>query len=385
MTPLDKGLYDKVSAAFAEQFGLVPDLVARAPGRVNLIGEHTDYNDGFVLPCAIGPSTMVAASKREDNSVHIVAVDFGNAVDEFDLTGAVERNAEQPWADYVRGMITALQNDGHALTGANIAIAGNLPKGAGLSSSASLEVAVGKAMLALANIEIDHTRLAQIAQIAECDFVGTKCGIMDQLISAQGKPKHALLIDCRSLELMDAPVPDDVAIMIVHSGVTRGLVDGHYNERRRQCEAAAEAMGVAALRDANLDMLAAAGLDAVTTARARHVITENQRTLDAAAALAKNDLTALGALMAQSHASMRDDFEITVPPIDELVALLQHAIGPVGGARMTGGGFGGACVAVMPAARVDSVRDAISAGYRTPEGAAPLIMVERPGPGVAIL
>jgi len=385
MTPLDKGLYDKVSAAFAEQFGLVPDLVARAPGRVNLIGEHTDYNDGFVLPCAIGPSTMVAASRRDDNAMHIVAVDFGNAVDEFDLTGAVERNAEQPWADYVRGMITALQNDGHVLTGANIAIAGNLPKGAGLSSSASLEVAVGKAMLALANIEIDHTRLAQIAQIAECDFVGTKCGIMDQLISAQGKPGHALLIDCRSLELMDAPVPDDVAIMIVHSGVTRGLVDGHYNERRRQCEAAADTMGVAALRDANLDMLAAAGLDAVTTARARHVITENQRTLDAAAALAKNDLTALGVLMAQSHASMRDDFEITVPAIDELVEMLQNAIGPVGGARMTGGGFGGACVAVMPAARVDSVRDAISAGYKTPEGASPLIMVERPGPGVAIL
>ncbi|MFN3451210.1 MAG: galactokinase [Sphingorhabdus sp.] len=385
MTPLDKGLYDKVSAAFAEQFGLAPDLVARAPGRVNLIGEHTDYNDGFVMPCAIGPSTMVAASKREDNKVHIVAVDFGNALDQFDLTGPVERNAEQPWADYVRGMIMALQNDGHALTGANIAIAGNLPKGAGLSSSASLEVAVGKAMLALASIYVDHTRLAQIAQIAECDFVGTKCGIMDQLISAQGKAGHALLIDCRSLELTDAPVPDDVAIMIVHSGVTRGLVDGHYNERRRQCEAAAEAIGVPALRDANLDMLAAAGLDAVTTARARHVITENQRTLDAAAALAKGDLTALGALMAQSHASMRDDFEITVPAIDELVALLQHAIGPVGGARMTGGGFGGACVAVMPAARVDSVRDAISAGYKTPEGAMPLIMVERPGPGVAIL
>lgn len=385
MTPLDKGLYDKVSAAFAEQFGLAPDLVARAPGRVNLIGEHTDYNDGFVMPCAIGPSTMVAASKREDNKVHIVAVDFANAVVQFDLTGPVERNAEQPWADYVRGMIMALQNDGHALTGANIAIAGNLPKGAGLSSSASLEVAVGKAMLALASIYIDHTRLAQIAQIAECDFVGTKCGIMDQLISAQGKAGHALLIDCRSLELTDAPVPYDVAIMIVHSGVTRGLVDGHYNERRRQCEAAAEAMGVSALRDANLDMLAAAGLDAVTTARARHVITENQRTLDAAAALAKGDLMALGALMAQSHGSMRDDFEITVPPIDELVALLQQAIGPVGGARMTGGGFGGACVAVMPAARVESVRDAISAGYKTPEGAAPLIMVERPGPGVAIL
>ena len=385
MTPLDKALYDTVTAAFAQRFGAAPDLVARAPGRVNLIGEHTDYNDGFVLPCAIGPSTMVAASRRDDNAVHVVAMDFDNAVDAFDLKHPIERNADQPWADYIRGMIMALQNAGHALTGANLAIAGNLPKGAGLSSSASLEVAVGKAMLALANIEIDHTRLAQIAQSAECDFVGTKCGIMDQLISAQGKAGHALLIDCRSLKLTDTPVPDDIAIMIVHSGVTRGLVDGHYNERRRQCEAAAEAMGVAALRDANLDMLAAAGLDTVTMSRARHVITENQRTLDAADALARDDLTTLGALMARSHASMRDDFEITVPAIDELVALLQRAIGPVGGARMTGGGFGGACVAVMPAARVDKVRAAISAEYKTPAGESPLIMVERPGPGVAIL
>jgi galactokinase len=282
-------------------------------------------------------------------------------------------------------MIFALQNAGYALSGAKIAIAGNLPKGAGLSSSASLAVAVGKANLALNGTDIDNSRLAQIAQKAECDFVGTQCGIMDQLISAQGKAGHALLIDCRSLQMTDARISDDVAIMIVHSGVTRGLVDGHYNARRRQCEAAAAAMGVKALRDANLDMLAAARLDAVTTARARHVITENQRTLDAADALAKSDLAALGMLMAQSHASMRDDFEITVPAMDDLVALLQNAIGNQGGARMTGGGFGGAAVAIMPIAHVADVQAAIQAQYVTPDGDAPLIMVERPGPGVAIL
>jgi galactokinase len=208
---------------------------------------------------------------------------------------------------------------------------------------------------------------------------------MDQLISAQGKAGHALLIDCRSLQMTDARISDDVAIMIVHSGVTRGLVDGHYNARRRQCEAAAAAMGVKALRDANLDMLAAARLDAVTTARARHVITENQRTLDAADALAKSDLAALGMLMAQSHASMRDDFEITVPAMDDLVALLQNAIGNQGGARMTGGGFGGAAVAIMPIAHVADVQAAIQAQYVTPDGHAPMIMIERPGPGVAIL
>ena len=262
MTPADAALHAHVTATFAAHFGSAPTLVARAPGRVNLIGEHTDYNDGFVLPCAIGPATMVAASKRADREVHVIAADFGGASDRFDL-GAI-LHSERGWANYVRGMIDALQKAGFALSGANLAIAGNLPKGAGLSSSASLEVAVGQAMLALAGTNIDRTRLAQIAQAAECDFVGTKCGIMDQLISAQGKAGHALLIDCRSLQLTDVPIPDQVAIMIVHSGVTRGLVDGHYNERRRQCESAAAAMDVAALRDADLAMLDAAKLDAVT-------------------------------------------------------------------------------------------------------------------------
>jgi galactokinase len=385
MNAQDQALYQRVTSTFAAQFGHAPDLVVRAPGRVNLIGEHTDYNDGFVLPCAIGPANMVAISKRDDDRVDVVAADFDNARDRFALTPPPERNLSQPWANYVRGMICALQNAGYALSGAKMAIAGNLPKGTGLSSSAALAVAVGKANLALNGTDIDNSRLAQIAQQAECDFVGTKCGIMDQLISAQGKAGHALLIDCRSLELTDAPISEDVAIMIVHSGVTRGLVDGHYNARRRQCEAAAAAMGVTALRDADLDMLAAAVLDAVTTARARHVITENQRTLDAADALAKSDLAAFGVLMAQSHTSMRDDFEITVPAIDDLVALLQNAIGNQGGARMTGGGFGGAAVAIMPRARVVDVRATIETTYKTPNGDAPLIMVERPGPGVAIL
>ena len=239
MNTRDQALLDRVTATFAEHYGHAPDLVVRAPGRVNLIGEHTDYNDGFVLPCAIGPANMVAISTGDDDTVEVVAADFDNARDMFSLQTPPERNLKQPWADYVRGMTLALQNAGHALSGAKMAIAGNLPQGAGLSSSAALAVAVGKAHLALNGIDIDNSRLAQIAQKAECDFVGTQCGIMDQLISAQGKAGHALLIDCRSLELTDAPLSDDVAIMIVHSGVTRGLVDGHYNARRRQCEAAA--------------------------------------------------------------------------------------------------------------------------------------------------
>ncbi len=383
MNPLDTALHDRVIASFSASFGDSPDLVVRAPGRVNLIGEHTDYNDGFVLPCAIGPSTMVAAGKRDDREVQIIAADFGDATDSFSLDAI--KQSDQGWANYVRGMVDALLQAGYSLNGANLAIAGNLPKGAGLSSSASLEVAVGQAMLALAGTDIDRTRLAQIAQAAECDFVGTKCGIMDQLISAQGTAGSALLIDCRTLGLTDAPIPDEVAIMIVHSGVTRGLVEGHYNERRRQCEAAAAAIGVAALRDADLAMLETAGLDPVTQARARHVIKENQRTLDAAAALARSDLQTLGELMVLSHASMRDDFEITVPAIDQLVAILQEAIGDEGGARMTGGGFGGACVAMLRSDRVDAVRRLVETRYATPDGGKPLIMVERPSSGVTTL
>ena len=383
MTPADSALRQRVTSAFAMHFGEQPSCVVRAPGRVNLIGEHTDYNDGFVLPCAIGPATMVAASPSCDGNTNVIAADFDGATDSFALDDITP--ATKGWANYVRGMVDALKKAGLPLIGANLAIAGNLPKGAGLSSSASLEVAVGQAILALTDTSIDLTHLAQIAQAAECDFVGTQCGIMDQLISARGKAGNALLIDCRSLALTDAPVPDDMAIMIVHSGVTRGLVEGHYNERRRQCEAAAKAMGVAALRDADMDLLNAAKLDHNTHARAHHVICENQRTLDATVALSNGDLVTLGDLMAQSHASMRDDFEITVPAIDELAALLQTAIGPHGGARMTGGGFGGACVAILAADQVNHVCAAVEQGYRTPDGNPALILIERPGPGVSIL
>ncbi|MGB5077655.1 MAG: galactokinase [Sphingorhabdus sp.] len=384
MNPPDVTLHDKVVAAYTTRFGTGPSIVVRAPGRVNLIGEHTDYNDGFVLPCAIGPATMVAASRRADRHVHVLAVDFGHALDCFDLDALIGRNASEPWADYVRGMVDTLMKAGYAIDGADLAIAGNLPQGAGLSSSASLEIAIGFALLSLAGIEPNLTSLAQLAQAAECNFVGTKCGIMDQLISARGKEGHALLIDCRSNDLTDVAIPDDIAIMIVHSGVSRGLVDGAYNERRSQCEAAAKAMGVKALRDADLVMLNAAALDATTYARARHVIGENQRTQDAARALANSDLQVLGKLMAESHSSMRDDFAITVPPIDSLVEILQSAIGNEGGARMTGGGFGGACVALLPSGRVRDVEAAVATRYKTPAGEAPLIMIERPGPGVGL-
>lgn len=379
-------LQTRVLAGFAEAFGGAPDGVVRAPGRVNLIGEHTDYNDGFVLPCAISVETRIAWRARPDDEVRVVACEFGDQRDGFSLAGPMSHAGG--WRDYVRGMIATLIADGHVLRGVELAIVGDIPRGAGLSSSASLEVAVGHAMLAAIGETVDAKRIAVQAQTAENVFVGMKCGVMDQLASAASVEGAALLLDCRSLETRAIPIPQDVAIVIIHSGVVRGLVDGHYNRRRAECEEAAAALGVARLRDADMTMLDAAPADAMSAQarrRAVHIIGENERVLKAANALAANDLTALGQLMTQSHAAMRDLFEITVPPIDELAAITSALIGEhaggQGGARMTGGGFGGAVVAILPNMAVDMVTSGVRRLYRTPSGCAPEIMITRAAAG----
>jgi len=367
----DSPLHERVLLAFAAQFHATPTLWAQAPGRVNLIGEHTDYNDGFVLPCAIDHHTLIAARPRADREVRVLACDALPAVDRFSLDAPIAPREDAPWADYVRGMVRALQDAGHALRGVELVIAGNVPQGAGLSSSASLEVAVGRLLQALCGLDgLTPTGLARLAQQAENEFVGCNCGIMDQLISARGQAGHALLIDCRSLQAQPVPLPPGLAVMIVHSRVRRGLVDSAYNQRRVQCEVAARHFGVAALRDLDLATLqaGAAGLDPLALRRARHVVSENLRTQQAAQALAENDLARLGQLMVASHASMRDDFEITTPAIDRLVEILQAAIGEQGGARMTGGGFGGCVVALLPESRVAAARAAVASEYRSPEG-----------------
>ena len=380
-------LRSRIQAVFREAFGGAPDLVARAPGRVNLMGDHTDYNDGFVLPVAIGVETMVAARKREDRQVTVVAADVGNARSTFALDAPIAHAPDQPWSNYVRGVLATMQADGLELTGADMVVAGTIPQGSGLSSSASMEVAVATAFAALAGLSVDPTRLALLAQAAENDFVGTRCGVMDQLASARGEPGHALLIDCRSLDCRPIGMPGDIAILIVHSGISRGLGDGAYNNRRAQCEAVARLLGIKALRDATLDVLEAArsDLDPTEYAVARHVITENERTLAAAAALERGDLPALGILMRQSHASMRDDFAISVPAVDQLVALLQEAIGQAGGARMTGGGFGGAVVALLAGQEAERVTGSVTRGYRTPAGEAPMILLETASQGAGLL
>ncbi|PXZ03389.1 galactokinase [Gilliamella apicola] len=360
-----KALINNTTQAFAAIFGYKPDTVVQAPGRVNLIGEHTDYNDGFVLPCAIDYQTVISCHKRSDNLIRVIAVDYNNQQDQFLLDSEIEKHPNYQWANYVRGVIKHIIKYTKNSSGVDFAISGNVPQGAGLSSSASLEVAIGKMFQVLFDLPLDGKQIALIGQEAENQFVGCNCGIMDQLISSLGQAQHALLIDCRSLEVSPVSIPDDLAVVIINSNIKRGLVDSEYNTRRKQCEAAAKALGVKALRDASLvDLLQIqASLDPIVYKRAHHVITENERTLKAAHALANEDYPLLSKLMAESHNSMRDDFQITVPAIDYLVNIVQGVIGNQGGVRMTGGGFGGCVVALVPKDKVGDVKDAVSQNY----------------------
>jgi galactokinase len=358
-------LKNHTQALFTQHFGYAPTLTIQAPGRVNLIGEHTDYNDGFVLPCAIDYQTVISCASRNDRQIRVLAADYDNQQDLFSLDAPIISHPELRWADYVRGVVKHLQLRNANFGGADLVISGNVPQGAGLSSSASLEVAVGQAIQALYQLPLDGVALALNGQEAENQFVGCNCGIMDQLISALGKQDHALLIDCRSLETRAVPMPKNVAVVIINSNVKRGLVDSEYNTRRKQCEEAARFFGVKALRDVSPDLFFPIQheLDPIVAKRARHVISENERTLAAADALAAGDLKLMGKLMAESHASMRDDFEITVPPIDTLVGIVKKTIGDRGGVRMTGGGFGGCIVALMPLDLVEPVRAAVAREY----------------------
>jgi galactokinase len=353
---------------FHEQFGRTPTSHVRAPGRVNLIGEHTDYNQGFVFPAAINFGTTVVAAARDDRIVNVVAVDYGNKCNSFSLDD-IQFDREDGWCNYVRGVAQALQ--GYApFGGADLLITGNVPQGAGLSSSASLEIALLKSFSELYELELDGVKAALLGQQAENDFVGCSCGIMDQLVSAMGKKGQALLLDCQSLEFQTIPIPPEYQLVIVNSNIQRGLVDGEYNLRRQQCEEAAAAMGVASLRQADMAMLQSHKASMPDTAyrRARHIITENQRTLDMFSALESKDYRRIGELMALSHASMRDDFEITVPQIDYLVELIQSVLGEVGGARMTGGGFGGCVVSLAPREVVPAITEAVERQYRRATG-----------------
>lgn len=366
----------RVSELFEAHFGVAPAATIKAPGRVNLIGEHTDYNGGFVLPAAINYHTYIAFAPRQDRQLHLVAYNFDNQAVVIDLDATQQHDVNAAWSNYVRGVVQAMRKQGFNLAGGDLYIAGDLHSGAGLSSSASLEMALVRTLTSLSQEQVDPTQAALIGQAAENNFVGCNCGIMDQLISARGQENAALLIDCQDLSTRAVPVPADWEILIVHSGVKRGLVDSEYNQRRQQCEQAAAFFGKTSLRDVELSQLLAAEgvLDELSFRRARHVLTENQRTLDAAQALAEGNLTGLVKLMAESHASMRDDFNITVPAIDELVDILAVAGDGQAGARMTGGGFGGCVVAVAPAVVIARLAAAVELHYQAQTGCVPTLI-----------
>ena len=381
-------LIQKTRAVFQARFGAAPQMTIQAPGRVNLIGEHTDYNDGLVLPCAIDYKTVISAAARSDRTVRVIAADYDDQLDEYSLAAPITPRPDMQWANYVRGVVKELVDMGLPVTGMDMTIAGDVPQGAGLSSSASLEVAVCRTFATQPGFEgLSMTDMALIAQRAENNFVGCKCGNMDQIISANGVEGHALLIDCRSLKTQATPIPAEASIIIINSKVRRGLVESAYNKRREQCEAAARHYGVPALRDVDVARLAAkaAGLDEEVFRRARHVVTENDRVEQAVTALAAGDLVRMGELMQASHISMRDDFEITVPPIDHLVDIVKEVIKTSGGVRMTGGGFGGCVVALVPHVHVDAVRAAIAQQYTSPSGEAAVVYVCRATAGAGVV
>jgi len=372
-------LNDFFSAAFQQQ----PDLVVQAPGRVNLIGEHTDYNGGFVLPAAINYCTWIAASARQDRELHVIARDFGQQKVSFNLDSVMEPDDSAPWSNYVRGVVQELRKKGFQLAGGNLYITGNVPAGAGLSSSASLEVAVVRALTELSGETIDPTDAALVGQAAENNFVGCNCGIMDQLISARGQESSALLIDCQDLSTRAVSIPSDWEILIVHSGVKRGLVESEYNQRRAQCESAAAFFDQPTLRGVSLQQLlmAEGDLDNMSFRRARHVLTENARTQIAAEALSAGDMPTLVKVMAESHASMRDDFNITTPAIDRLVEILQVAGEGQAGARMTGGGFGGCVVSIAPGSVIPQLMQAVKDQYQAETGCVPTLIPARASSG----
>lgn len=354
---------------FQQQFHQEPQLTACSHGRVNLIGEHTDYNDGFVLPCAIDFATQVALSRSDDDLIEVYSLNYQEK-DVFSIHQPIE-SSEKQWANYVRGVVWALAEKGFRLpSGARLAIVGDVPQGAGLSSSAALEVAVAKAFQAAFDFDLNETDLALIGQYAENHFVGCKCGIMDQLTSARGEANHAVLIDCRHLTTQAISIPKHLSIMIIHSHVQRGLVGSEYNIRREQCEAAAKYFGVKALRDVDWARFEAEkhGLEPLVAQRAQYIIQENQRTLDAATALQNNDMPTLSRLMAESHFGMKNLFEITHPAVDILVDLVAEVIGEQGGVRMTGGGFGGCVVALVPHEWVEPVKQHLAQHYEQKTG-----------------
>ncbi len=368
-------LQQQVAQEFERRFGEPPTLIVRAPGRVNLIGEHTDYNDGYVMPLAIDRAVWIAAKPRSDSYVTLYSIDFDQAAD-ISLPEIVRR--DNMWIEYVQGVAWALQEAGHVLArkGWNGVIAGDVPIGAGLSSSAATELASARTFCAVAGIEWNAPEMAKLCQRVENEWIGVKTGIMDQMISATGVADHAVLIDCRWLYLDPVPLPPGTAVVVLDTATRRELVTSEYGKRREQCETAARICNVPALRDVTLPQLQALAdlMDEVVYRRARHIVTENQRTLDAANAMRTGDAVTLGQLMNASHASLRDDFEVSSDALNLIVDCAREHEACIG-ARMTGGGFGGCAVALVRADAAEDFAAKVAASYQQRSGKTPAVYV----------
>jgi galactokinase len=357
-----------IEEAFQKTFGAVPEVVARAPGRVNLIGEHTDYNDGFVLPAAIDRFVWFAGRKRADRTVRAQALDFADAV-EFSLD-AIERDAQHPWSNYLRGVSKFLEEGGQRLPGADLVVGGNVPREAGLSSSAAIEVGTVAFWQKLAAFELPPVDAVKLARRAENEFVGVPCGIMDQFVSGLGRENHALFLDCRDLKYRHVPLRGEVKIAVCNSGVKRALAHSEYEVRVKQCREAVDefrrmGMQVDSLRDVKFGDLIMRGksLDKTVLKRATHVVTENDRVREAVKMLEQGDLKFFGKLMYDSHKSLRDDYEVSSKELDVLVDLARQQPGVLG-ARMTGAGFGGCTVNLVERDAADSFAEAVREGYQ---------------------
>ncbi|MFZ0426687.1 MAG: galactokinase [Acidobacteriota bacterium] len=357
---------------FVARYGEQPTLWAQAPGRVNLLGEHTDYNDGFVFPAAIDRYLSIAAAPRSDATVRAYSVDFEQ--ESVFRLGDLRRSETEPWSNYLRGVFEQYQKRGFEVPGMDLVLSGNVPVGSGLSSSAALEVAVAETVRALAGWDIDRVQLALLSQAAEHQFIGVQCGIMDQFVSALAEAGTALFIDCRDLSYSAFRLSDEVSVVVCDSRVQRSLDSSAYNQRRSECEAAVAALRPAlgpirALRDVSPEELERYRdrIPEVAYRRARHVVREDERVLRGIELLEHGDVTSYGALLYESHASLRDDYEVSCRELDVLVELAREVPGTLG-ARMTGAGFGGCTVNLVRREDVEGFRRHVQAGYRERAG-----------------
>jgi galactokinase len=377
-----------IEQAFQKIYGTKPEVVVRAPGRVNLIGEHTDYNDGFVLPAAIDRAITYAGRRRTDRRVRAYSNDFQASV-EFSLD-EIQKDAQRTWSNFLRGVSKFLEADGHRLTGADIAFGGDVPREAGLSSSAAVEVGATAFWNKLLDLKLDPVYVVKLSRRTENEFVGVPCGIMDQFISALGRRDHALFLDCRDLTYRHVPLRADVKVVVCNSGVKRALAQSEYEVRLKQCRQAVAHIAstgrtVKSLRDVKLsDLEAVRGtLDGLLLRRARHVVSENQRVLEAVKVLESGDLERFGELMNGSHESLRDDYQVSCKELDTLVELARKQPGVLG-ARMTGAGFGGCTVNLVRADAAEEFALAVAKGYQERIGLKAEVYVCRASDGALI-